>query len=266
MPFTGSHPALMLPFMTQRFRALGLVPAALVIGSMAPDLSGFTPLDMPRSVSHSVLGSVTVVAGQAVLLTLVWVFVLAPPAYDVLPRYMRERIDCPTIGLAAHQWLWLYPSAALGAFSHVVWDSFTHRDGQAVLRWVVMLHQYGRWPLYKWGQYGTGALALLVIALCVAVSLWRSHSYAVASNVHTWQRLVCWFLVLVPPTVMGAVAAGTNFDNRPGWVAVFLKTGMGYGLAAVLAIAVWWWCGRARRSALFRGKSNARRLPSLSDR
>lgn len=39
MPFTGSHPAAVLPLLRW-----GLIPSALVIGSMSPDLGYFLPL------------------------------------------------------------------------------------------------------------------------------------------------------------------------------------------------------------------------------
>jgi len=51
VPFTGSHPAAVLPF----FRVL--VPAALVIGSMVPDLPYYLPSPVPGSVTHTATGS-----------------------------------------------------------------------------------------------------------------------------------------------------------------------------------------------------------------
>ena len=50
MPFTGSHPAAVLPLMRW-----GLMPSALVIGSMVPDLPYFLPVpDLGNT--HSLIG------------------------------------------------------------------------------------------------------------------------------------------------------------------------------------------------------------------
>jgi hypothetical protein len=54
MPFTTSHVAAILPF------ARALVPAALVVGSMAPDLFYSVPTDVSRELSHSLPGFITV--------------------------------------------------------------------------------------------------------------------------------------------------------------------------------------------------------------
>jgi hypothetical protein len=55
VPFTPSHVAAVLPF-----ARTPLVPSALVIGSMGPDLFYYVPLPIERSFTHSLTGVFTV--------------------------------------------------------------------------------------------------------------------------------------------------------------------------------------------------------------
>jgi hypothetical protein len=103
MPFTLSHPAAALPFLRTP-----LLPAAVVVGSMAPDLPYYVPLFVPRELSHSPLGVVTVDLVLAVAGALLWWFVLREPIIDLLPRAIGVRI--PAVSRTAwHPTAWGWP-------------------------------------------------------------------------------------------------------------------------------------------------------------
>jgi hypothetical protein len=65
MPFTASHVAAVLPLVRTP-----LLPSALVVGSMVPDLPYFLPLPLTSYVTHSPVGVVSVDAlmGLAVVI------------------------------------------------------------------------------------------------------------------------------------------------------------------------------------------------------
>lgn len=67
MPFTISHVVAVLPLTTGRAGRV-LVPGALVIGSLVPDLPYFVPPHLGTAWSHSALGPVTVDFGWGVAL------------------------------------------------------------------------------------------------------------------------------------------------------------------------------------------------------
>jgi len=117
VPFTLSHAAAALPF-----ARTGLPTAALVIGTMSPDLPYFLPLFLPREFSHSVAGVFTIDLLVGVLAWLLWVFVLRAPLLDYAPRWLRERMPELVFGHPL-----LVPLAiVLGALTHIGLDVFTH--------------------------------------------------------------------------------------------------------------------------------------------
>lgn len=87
MPFTPSHAIVALPFVR-----MPLVPAAIAIGAMAPDLPLFTRgLIVDYSVTHDLRWlPVTVLLSHALLL--VWRLVLRPACRMLAPRFLGARL------------------------------------------------------------------------------------------------------------------------------------------------------------------------------
>lgn len=142
MPFTASHIAAVLPMVRTR-----LIPSALVIGSMAPDLPYCFPLFIPARVTHSVVGVVAVDVALGAVALAVWHLVLAEPLWATAPRQVRERLARPRVPavrqlLRGRLLLLGYASLAIGAATHVVWDAFTHhgRWGGQHIDWLVEEH------------------------------------------------------------------------------------------------------------------------------
>jgi len=121
VPFTVSHAAAVLPFLRTPLPA-----AALVIGSMTPDLPFFVPVHVPRSWTHSVTGAVTVDVLIGLLAIVLWWGVLRAPAIDMMPRPIRERIAPPTWRPTPAGIGWLVLALLIGIATHLAWDSFTH--------------------------------------------------------------------------------------------------------------------------------------------
>ena len=161
MPFTPSHAVVALPFVRTP-----LVPAAIAIGAMAPDLPLFVRgLPLHYGLTHDFAWlPVTVVL--ALVLLLVWRCVLRPAARELSPR-MAGRAAAAGVGCGRRRraardvrdravrepaargaWrgrgmLLLVVSLAIGIVSHIVWDLFTHEG-----RWGVA----GRSP--RWTSSG----------------------------------------------------------------------------------------------------------------
>ena len=85
MPFTISHAAAVLPLATGRPGRV-LVPAALVIGSMVPDLPYFIPPYRGGSWSHAASGPVTIDLVLGLVVLVVWQLLLYRPLVDFAPR------------------------------------------------------------------------------------------------------------------------------------------------------------------------------------
>lgn len=166
MPFTPSHIAAVLPF-----ARTPLPPAALALGAMVPDLFYYVPLDVPRGLTHSWLGVVTIDLAAAVLLFFLWEFVFRAPVIDFSPLWLRRRMSTryrmpqtlKSFGIFAAL---LVGAAVLGSATHLVWDSLTHAGPVSTA--LKLDAMQGDLPLYKWGQHVStvvGAVALVVFTL-----------------------------------------------------------------------------------------------------
>src|SRR3954470_20931603 len=103
MPFTPSHVAAALPFLRTP-----LLPAGVVVGTMAPDIPYYVTVFVPRELSHSLLGLVTGDMAMGCLAALLWRLVLREPMIVLLPRGIGSRI--PPSGRLAWRppgWGWL---------------------------------------------------------------------------------------------------------------------------------------------------------------
>ena len=95
MPFTGSHPAAVLPFL-----GTPLPASALVIGSMAPDFPYYLPFQ-PALYTHTALSIVTTDLLLGALAWAIWHGLLAAPAVSAAPRTLRARLTGVPLGLSS---------------------------------------------------------------------------------------------------------------------------------------------------------------------
>lgn len=139
MPFTPSHAVVALPFLRTP-----LIPAAIAVGAMTPDLPMYVRgLPLTYSRTHD-LAWLPVTVLVAALLLVVWRGLLRPVASELTPAWVARRLPvgweagardsvretfgmargvAPTPGRSVGL---LAISLTLGVVSHIVWDLFTH--------------------------------------------------------------------------------------------------------------------------------------------
>ncbi|MER5863131.1 DUF4184 family protein [Kitasatospora sp. NPDC002040] len=174
MPFTFSHPAAVLPLLSQGRGRGRLIASAMVAGSVAPDLPYFVASLLPGLYdfgvqTHAWWGVPTVDVLLASLLVLLWHGLLRAPLVALLPvrwawaadrltAAQRPRAELP------RQTGWLLLSAGIGAATHVGWDAFTHhgRAGVQLLPFLAEWHLFGQ-PLFTVLQYGSSLVALAAL-------------------------------------------------------------------------------------------------------
>ena len=172
MPFTPSHALVALPFVRTP-----LVPAAIAIGAMTPDLPLFlrgTMLGYGFTHSYANLVWTAVIA---LLLFVIWRVVLRPAVSELSPAWLARRLPSDwsesavpaarrAIGIVGSPWypVLLAVSLLLGVASHILWDSFTHEGRWGVQALPVLGDPWGPLTGYKWVQYGSGVIGLAVIA------------------------------------------------------------------------------------------------------
>lgn len=250
MPFTPSHAVVALPFLRTR-----LVPAAIAIGAMTPDLPLFVRGMWPDyGLTHDVAWlPVTVVVAFALLL--VWRCVLRPATRELLPRQVAERLPArgdagalaglrESVRGGALGILWLVLSLALGVASHIAWDLFTHegRTGEELLP--ALAERWGPFSVTKWLQYGSGVFGLGVLAIFALVWLSRQAPEPVRRVLPDAARWAWWLSLPVALIVASVVALGLNggFDEE------YTTTHLIYGVLTKVAAA---WAAMTLALALF---------------
>ncbi|MGW0330717.1 DUF4184 family protein [Streptomyces sp. NPDC003011] len=194
MPFTLSHAAAVLPAVRSDGSGRGsLVPAVLVAGSFAPDMTYYAASVASGAmefgeVTHSFPGVFTIDVLVAWALVGLWLLV-REPLVALLPRTRQGRVAAllrcgvPRARVRPSSVLWWYVSAVLGALTHVVWDAFTHLDRWGMRLFPVLGEKVAGSPLYWYLQYGGSAVAAVVITVFVAHALRRAPATAVAVGV-----------------------------------------------------------------------------------
>uniref|UniRef100_UPI002811FC50 DUF4184 family protein n=1 Tax=Streptomyces sp. TaxID=1931 RepID=UPI002811FC50 len=184
MPFTLSHAAAVLPAVRTDGSGRGrLVPAVLVAGSFAPDMTYYAASVLPGAmefgdVTHSFPGVFTVDVLVAWALVGLWLL-LREPSVALLPRARQGRVatlvrcGAPRARVRPSLVAWWYGSAVLGALTHVVWDAFTHPDRWGMRVFPVLGREVAGSPLYWYLQYGGSAVAAVVIIVFAARALRR---------------------------------------------------------------------------------------------
>ncbi|MFJ4559467.1 DUF4184 family protein [Streptomyces massasporeus] len=185
MPFTLSHAAAVLPAVRTDGTGRGpLVPAVLVAGSFAPDMTYYAASVLPAAmefgdVTHAVPGVFTVDVLIAWALVGLWLL-MREPLVALLPRARQGRVatllrcGAPRARVRPSLVARWYASAVLGALTHVVWDAFTHLDRWGMRLFPVLGREVAGSPLYWYLQYGGSAVAAVVITVFVTRALRRA--------------------------------------------------------------------------------------------
>jgi hypothetical protein len=232
MPWTFAHPAAVLPI--KRLCPAALDFSALVIGSVIPDLGYYIPYSTLARPAHSFLGSVLICLPAG--LTLWGIFhLLRKPLCFILPQPHRRALT----PLAATPFPWRAlsliaagVSVLLGAWTHIIWDSFTHNTWlveQLLLREPVFRVSTVEFPWYSVLQHVSTAVGvgILISAYC---SWLRLHSGSATSSApgadDRWRyfflaAVVALALIIAVPH---AVQAASRFAGYPALRVLVFRT------------------------------------------
>jgi hypothetical protein len=139
MPWTFAHPAAVLPL-----RKLCPVPlnfSALVIGSMIPDVGYYVFYSNLARSAHSFVGSILVCLPAGLAFWGIF-HLLRKPLCFVLPQPHRgalAALGATPLSLSPLTLIAAGVSVLLGAWTHIVWDTFTHNTW--VVKQVPLLRQ-----------------------------------------------------------------------------------------------------------------------------
>lgn len=220
MPFTPSHAVVALPFVRTP-----LLPAAIAVGAMTPDLPLFlrgTPLTYQATHTNLALSALIALA-----LLLIWYALLRPAVRELSPDALARRLPAEWDAIGATVWqtirgpgarrrVWRGPfvfgaivaiSLVLGVASHIAWDAFTHEGRWGTRMFPALDDQWGPLTGYKWLQHGSSVLALLVLAVYAARWLSRRAPAGPVRRVLPAGVRIAWWAAL-PVILVGAWGVG----------------------------------------------------------
>lgn len=192
MPFTGSHPAIILPLLRWRiFSASGLL-----MGSMVPDFEYFLRLDVNGVHGHSILPMFWLNLPTSILCIFIYHYLVRDQLILNLPGYFRRKFqpfsNFDWFAYFKSNYIMVGCSILIGNLSHLFWDAFTHSDGFFVGQ--VSIFSFTLWqvPIYDVLQYSFslfGALSILRYITQMPDFKLRQHSSFI-------NKLFYWFVVL----------------------------------------------------------------------
>lgn len=207
---------------------LGLPLSALVVGSVAPDAPVYLPVLVDYETTHSAWG-VPIDTVIGLVLLWLWFFLLRAAVVDLTPG-LRCRAPAE-VRLGRRAWLLAPLAVAVGAGTHVVWDSATHDWGFLVQELAFLREDYGPLPLHRWFQHSSTVVGSSVV---LAYGVWRLRSQPVVARPAAVGRSRLW---PVPIPVAAASAAILTRDA---------ETAVGAALVALVVVAGAWRTVRRR--------------------
>jgi hypothetical protein len=138
MPCTFSHTLAVVPL--RRLSPERLNFTALIIGSMSPDFGFYIGQFPLANFAHTALGTLAVCLPMG-LLALGLFYLIRRPLCFVLPQPHRAALmplASRRPSVSVHNVFTATLSILLGAWTHTVWDSFTHPDGWAVTHLAIL--------------------------------------------------------------------------------------------------------------------------------
>jgi hypothetical protein len=131
MPFTLSHPALVLPLNLLPKRWFSMT--GLVIGSLAPDLQAFFTTEAGKTQTHTWWGILWFCIPVSIVLSFLYHLSVREMLITHLPRFFQLKYirykDLDWVSTFKKNWFVIIISIVIGAASHLFWDSFSHFEG-----------------------------------------------------------------------------------------------------------------------------------------
>jgi len=173
MPFTFSHPAIILPltYLPRKWYSL----TGLVIGSLTPDFEYFLRMRIKSNYSHTIDGLFWFDLPLGLLLAFIFQNIVRDSLFNNLPPFLKSRFSTfKQFDWNSHfkqNWIVVTISIIIGAASHIFWDSFTHDHGYFVQTIPALQNSVdflGRQiPILKILQHSSTLLGGLVIAFAI---------------------------------------------------------------------------------------------------
>ncbi|MFB3389089.1 DUF4184 family protein [Flavobacterium sp. LAR06] len=203
MPFTFSHPAIILPL--KYFPRKWFSLTGLVIGSLTPDFEYFIRMKVQSTYSHTLDGIFWFDLPLGILLTFIFHNIVRNSLYLNLPSFFKSRL------LLFTEFKWntyfkenyttVLVSLIIGITSHLFWDAFTHNHGYFVNKIPTLTNTAtilkNEIPLWKIAQHLSSLIGVFAIAIAVLRLPKKLNSKTSVSKKYWVTILILLILILV---------------------------------------------------------------------
>jgi len=220
---------------------------ALIIGSMAPDFVYFFSFGVSGSFTHTLPGVPIYCVPAGLVVYVVYYLLLRQPMLEWMPVIISSRVSTPSRWplQSVRNVAIVLGSLAVGATTHVFWDSFTHDNtmivnGDSALRTLVPVGSY-QIPIFKILQQASSLVGFLVIATYVAFWIRQTEPAAVHRTFSTGRRLLTLAAVFAAGASGGVAGLllrqGTSVERG---LFNFVVTGMAVAAVAIVVLCIGW--------------------------
>jgi len=227
MPFTFSHPALVLPltFLPRKWVSL----TGLVIGSLTPDFEYFIRMRIQSDYSHTISGLFWFDLPLGIFISFVFHNIVRNSLFNNLPLVLSSRLLTFTKfnwnSYFKTSWFVVSVSVLIGSTSHLLWDSFTHSHGyfvSAIPELTNSLEFFGKTvPKYKILQHSS----TLIGGLLIAISIFK---FPIDKKIKTEFKLAYWgILVIITLSIIGIrLNSGLDYQLYGHVIATGISAGL----------------------------------------
>ncbi|MBO9586065.1 MAG: DUF4184 family protein [Flavobacterium sp.] len=195
MPFTFSHPAIILPlrYLPKSWFSL----TALVIGSLTPDFEYFIRMKVKSDYSHTLSGIFWFDLPLALLLSFLFHNITRNLLFQNLPTIIKNRIliftDFNWNIYFKKNWITVTTSLLIGISSHIFWDAFTHQHGYFVEQigsFKNTISLFGKEiPFWKIAQHSSTLIGFIIILFAFSKLPKGSYPKTSTNNLY-WSAVV----------------------------------------------------------------------------
>ena len=223
MPFTFSHPSIVLPLAFLPNRIVSL--SALIIGSITPDFEYFIRMQLKSEHSHSFFGLFWWDVPIGVVLFFLFHCLVKRPLVQNLPLFLSERFEYlevrrgkPAFG---KQWWIVLICLWLGAASHVLWDGFTHKHGFFVEYFTFLSSDIFGIQVYKVLQHVSTFLGGITLVLSI-------HQLPRKRMECHQPKVIYWLVILVVTVLLLGFRffCGGSLNRIGNFVVSFISSGI----------------------------------------
>jgi len=210
MPFTFSHPAIVLPltYLPRKWFSL----TGLVIGSLTPDFEYFLRMKVQSNYSHTLSGIFWFDLPLGILLAFIFHNIVRNNLFNNLPILLKARLftfrQFNWNKYFQRNWLVVIVSIIIGAASHLFWDSFTHENAyfvQAIPTLTNTIDLFGKHvPVFKILQHSSTVIGGLVIVFAI-LKMPANKNISGQFNIKYWIMLTVLTLTIISIRFLGGL-------------------------------------------------------------